>query len=378
MWLLFAVIIDYRYYPFLGDINSVLRMRYPGLRLGDVIVSKENYARRRSLELLKTILSKRFIREGIGTSDEEIVAFYTLLYIIKALNDKKIANIVALTYSKYAYEKLLKEPLNNLVQIAKLLGINVKLERMHPLIPVDFKRKKPVFIAKPISISFKDYLRYTAKRLARDPKYALVNQIIDHGRVFLEKEVFTRVLEEAIYTRIIDLYNSIQIPELPEDLIEEARKIIEETGWFKQRIMNVELEEKAKGVIDFSAFPPCMGILIEKLKAGENLGHQERFAIAAFLARIGLDVDTILEYFKNAPDFNEKVARYQIEHIAGLRGSRKKYLPYNCETMRSLGICPATDYCKGGKNPLAVYRYNVKQKILSKRKSGKKNCVKTE
>ncbi|MCD6301137.1 MAG: DNA primase [Staphylothermus sp.] len=368
---MFAAIIDYRYYPFLGDINSVLRMRYPGLRLKDVIISRENYARKRSLELLKTILSKRSIREGTGTSDEEIIAFYTLLLIIKVLNDKKLANVVALAYSKYAYEKLLKEPLNSLVNVAQLLGIDAKLERNAPLIPVDFKRKKPIFIAKPISMSVKDYLRFTANRLARDPKYALVNQIVDHGVVFLEKEVFVRVLEEAIYRKIIVLYNSIYEQELPEDLINEAKKVIEETGWVKQRVMDIELEEKAKGIIDFSAFPPCMSVILEKLKAGENLSHQERFAIAAFLARIGLDVDTILEYFKNVPDFNEKIARYQVEHIAGLRGSRKKYLPYNCETMRSLNICPVSDYCKGGKNPLAVYWFNVKRKILSKKKRGK-------
>jgi DNA primase large subunit len=84
-----------------------------------------------------------------------------------------------------------------------------------------------------------------------------------------------------------------------------------------------------------------------------------------------MDVEEILELFRNVPDFNEKIARYQLEHIAGLRGSRKQYMPYSCQTMKSLGLCPIVGDC-GAKNPLIVYRRNIWRSKHRKRTDGSK------
>jgi DNA primase large subunit len=53
----------------------------------------------------------------------------------------------------------------------------------------------------------------------------------------------------------------------------------------------------------------------------------------------GYSTEKILTILSERPDFNEKIARYQVEHIAGLRGSRTKYRPPSCQTMKSLGLC---------------------------------------
>jgi DNA primase large subunit len=68
------------------------------------------------------------------------------------------------------------------------------------------------------------------------------------------------------------------------------------------------------------------------------------------------------------PDFNEKIARYQVEHIAGLRGSRTRYKPPSCQTMRSLGLCVEDGrLCpKWIKNPLEFRKPKDRQKDSQK------------
>lgn len=367
MYVLAVTIIDYRNYPFLADLKDILNYRWPGLKLSDIISMPNNYPRLRAMVLLKSIVSKRKILPPKSTSEDEVLAFYTLISIVKLLKDKKLSSIVAVTYAKHAYRYLQNEPVNTLLKISNILGIKAELSRNYPLIPIDLKRNKPIFEPRPIGIDLKDYLKLTAKRLARDPKYSLVNQVVHRGKVFLNKKIFSRILEEAIHHKILDIIENIKVEENKfRELLEEARKILDEIGWMQKRMLDIEIEKNTEGVIDFEAFPPCMKILLNRLRSGENLGHHERFTIAAFLARIGMDIDSMLEFFKNAPDFNEKIARYQLEHIAGLKGSRKKYLPYSCESMKTLNLCPINGQCRGGKNPLAVYKYNVRMKYLKK------------
>lgn len=91
-----------------------------------------------------------------------------------------------------------------------------------------------------------------------------------------------------------------------------------------------------------------------KLQTGEEVSHFENFAVASYLLNKGRSIEEVLELFKNRSDFNEKIARYQVEHIAGLRGSKTKYRPPSCEKFRVLGLCvDSGKHCpKWIKNPL--------------------------
>ena len=91
---------------------------------------------------------------------------------------------------------------------------------------------------------------------------------------------------------------------------------------------------------------------------GEHLTHHQRFALATFLLNIGMDIEDVLNIFRNLPDFNERIARYQVEHLAGIRGGRKKYLVYSCEKMRTLGLCNSSCDVK---NPLVFYWRTLKK-----------------
>lgn len=357
-----ALIIDYHHYPFIGDIREIMTMRWPGLRLYDVATSPGSPVRKRIIEIARMVLSRTQIPPSRADAEVEVISFYGLLAVVKTMGDRRLAMKIAVSYSKHAWLKLRKEPLPVIAEIARLLGIDVELVSNPPRIPVDVKKNTVIYRFKSFSVSLTDYLKYSS-RLSGDPKYALVNQLVRNGRVFLEKPVFVRILQEAIYKRIMEIYDSIPPDEEHyKPVVDEIMNILQEKGWLEKRTVGMEVESTAVGVVDLEAFPPCMKMLLDMLVAGENLGHHERFTLAAFMARIGMDVDTMLNFFRHAPDFNEKIARYQLEHIAGLRGSRRKYMPYNCDTMKSYSLCPIQGYCEGGKNPLAVYKRNVWRK----------------
>jgi len=111
--------------------------------------------------------------------------------------------------------------------------------------------------------------------------------------------------------------------------------------------------------------PPCIESIINEVKSGGNPSHQARFALAAYMLRRCHDiegkpmedcVEDLVNLFKTVADFDEKKTRYQVEHIAGLRGGHKFYMPPSCQEMNSLGLCPTNLGC-GVKNPL---NYTVK------------------
>ncbi len=116
-----------------------------------------------------------------------------------------------------------------------------------------------------------------------------------------------------------------------------------------------ERMERARRRAKRGGFPPCMRSLLERAQEGENLPHEARFALAAFLINVGWDEDQVVEVFSNLPDFDEERCRYQVRHIAGKEGSGTRYLPPNCDKMREWGLCENPDGC-GVKNPIVYAR----------------------
>lgn len=302
----------------------------------------------------------------VFTDDAESVACYRLLLAVaKAIGDRRLVNRVALAYAKTAGKSLMEEEDSVLISLSSRIGLHLEYLENPPTLPVfgestGRKRVKGFFTPLNYSLPWAEYAGIVSGRLSQDPSYSLENNVVEGGKVYMDKRTVVRVLEEAITGYIVS-DASVGIGTLGIDLgffLEEARKILSEAGWFKT--LRVEQGYGKAGEVAPEKFPPCILRIIGIIESGGNPSHEERFNLAAFLANIGLDVDSILEYFRKTPDFNEKIARYQIEHISGVRGSGKKYMPYSCEKMKSMGICPVEGKCKGGRNPLAVYRYNLR------------------
>jgi DNA primase large subunit len=74
-----------------------------------------------------------------------------------------------------------------------------------------------------------------------------------------------------------------------------------------------------------------------------------------------MTVDKLIEMYTSLSDFNQRLTRYQVEHIAGVRGSGVKYTPPSCDTLKTHGLCPGPDeVCASVKHPLSYYRRKVR------------------
>lgn len=73
----------------------------------------------------------------------------------------------------------------------------------------------------------------------------------------------------------------------------------------------------------------------EELLKSHRLAHYGRLQFALFLKGMGLDVKDSIKFFKGEysksgdKKLNEYI--YYIEHMYGIKGSRKDYAPYGCD-----------------------------------------------
>ncbi len=181
------------------------------------------------------------------------------------------------------------------------------------------------------------YLKASSR--IKSPEWKLYNRNLINGFVELSIREFYRVIEEHLR----DLFFE-KMPEI--DGIETLKKIIAEYEG-KRRY------EKIKGVKDFTLFPPCMKKILSDLESSVNVSHTARFALTSFLLNLGYDLDEILRIFRSAPDFDEEKARYQIEHIAGMKGAGKEYEVPSCSTMKTYHNCVADCNVR---HPMEYYR----------------------
>ena len=358
--------IDFTKYPFLIQPTQYFNIKY-NVKLSFIEILKtmdiEKLKRRVRERILGAIKGK--IPDPFGVSDdEEIVAYYLSIIVLSIINDKWLIRRYAVAEAERIRKYLVNESNDVLSVIANTLGILLDNIEQRPLRIPYFISKGIIYDVKYVfRVHVKDYLK--SIRLHSDLSWKLVNQIVSEGFVYLTREKVIRYLIEII-TNIIERQvkplTKEEVPSLIKEILSdvevEVQKIRKEHAQYAlYASMREKFDElRSLGIIVFEAFPPCIKALYQDALGGKHLSHHARFALATFLLNIGLDVDSVVNVFKKLPDFDETIAKYQVEHLAGLRGSRKKYKPYNCDTMRTLGLC--IEECNV-KNPLVKYYRNV-------------------
>ncbi|RLG73655.1 MAG: hypothetical protein DRO23_08460 [Thermoprotei archaeon] len=358
--------IDFTKYPFLIQPTQYFNIKY-NVKLSFIEILKtmdiEKLKRRVRERILGAIKGK--IPDPFGVSDdEEIVAYYLSIIVLSIINDKWLIRRYAVAEAERIRKYLVNESNDVLSVIANTLGILLDNIEQRPLRIPYFISKGIIYDVKYVfRVHVKDYLK--SIRLHSDLSWKLVNQIVSEGFVYLTREKVIRYLIEII-TNIIERQvkplTKEEVPSLIKEILSdvevEVQKIRKEHAQYAlYASMREKFDElRSLGIIVFEAFPPCIKALYQDALGGKHLSHHARFALATFLINIGLDVNSVVNVFRKLPDFDETIAKYQVEHLAGLRGSRKKYKPYNCDTMRTLGLC--IEECNV-KNPLVKYYRNV-------------------
>lgn len=183
------------------------------------------------------------------------------------------------------------------------------------------------------------YIRASSR--IRDDRWRLVNRRLREGYVETTKNDVLRIIEELLRVKLFE-----KVPSIPT--IQDAVRDLNRKATKEAKKFDIDL-----GEVDLNCLPPCMKEILSELQRGMNIPHTARFAITSFLLNIGMDVESVINLFKTAPDFDDEKTRYQVEHIAGERGKGSEYISPSCDTMKTYQNCVAD--CKVS-HPLLYYK----------------------
>ena len=283
-----------------------------------------------------------FVCRKTRNEEIEILSFPAAIMLTITTGNSFIKKRYALAEAKRVYEDLKEENRDHILEIARDLGWKLVLSQRN-VSPLEF------------AVSFQDYLRSTTH--LRDKKWKLVNRVLSNGTVFLSGNETSRLLSEEMRRHIEERLEVKELPEFPKKITNVAERIMKLSA---EKIGKAEVDEFPKVMVQ-TAFPPCIAALYLAFSSGRHISHVGRFALTSFLINIGMPSQNVIDLFKNISDFNEKMTRYQVEHIAGETGSRTRYIPPRCDTLQTHGICTDPDeVCRRVRHPLSYYRIRLK------------------
>jgi DNA primase large subunit len=292
--------------------------------------------------------------EPIKDLDTEIFSFPVALLLVAATDNSFVRKRYALAEAKQATLNLGSEPVEKIKKISENFGWHSNLnQKANPDLPYEY------------ALSVADYLRNTTH--LHDKKWKLINRILVDGYVYLHKADFVRLLEEEIKRSVEARLEGAGKPELPEKLLDTVGRIQK----LAADVLGSVEEDNFPKVVVQEAFPPCINALYEEASKNHHLSHMGRFTLTSFLIYIGMSPEKLNELYKSFfSDYNERLTRYQIEHIAGERGSGTKYTPPQCSVLQTHGICrKGDDLCRRTYHPLAYYK-RKQAAVLAKQSAG--------
>lgn len=326
-------VVTFAKYPFIQE--ALAYVREQGYSIED-IVSRPAYEQVRARGKKRVLSAIANIKDEMSLQpEEELLSFPVARMLVSMSQDTYMARRYAVWEAKRASEYLISENNDDLLAVGKNFSLPARTE------------------GKEFVLHFTDYLRYSAP--LRSPDWKLISQKIIGGMVYVPRDQYARLIEEAIREKIQSSVSPVPAP-LAAPLKPYADEIAVELNKLKSK-MNINISSD----VSRDAFPPCMNYLLSELQKGVNLPHTARFALTSFLANIGYDKDKIMELYRMAPDFREDLTRYQVEHITGAGGT--EYTSPSCKTMTTYGNCFGKDrLCDYVSHPLTYYRKSASRR----------------
>jgi DNA primase large subunit len=329
---------DLAKYPFLKEAAEYVKTL--DLKIEDLESPEFSQILERAKERVEEAILYAIVSRKLQNEEIEILSFPTAIMLVAATENQFIKRRYALAEAKQAYNDLKFEPKEKILAIAKNFQWKIATANAEEnAAPYEFK------------LHFTDYLKNTTN--LRDKKWKLVNRPLANGNVYLTKTETARLLSEEVRRHIEKRLEIKELPKLPQKITDMAQTL---------KTLTIEKVDKAEieGIprtINLEAFPPCIKALYEAALKGRHISHIGRFTLTTFLVNIGMPTERIIDLFRASSDFNERMTRYQVEHIAGERGSRTQYKPPKCETLQTHGVCVnPIELCKVVKYPLRFYK----------------------
>lgn len=328
------------------------------------------------------------------TDNLNVYVYMLLQIVLYALNNKIITNRTANLYSKNAYNDIERENNDfNLYNICQDLGLRIKYSHDPKKYGIKIVKDHREVRKTNFTIYYIDYLSLASN--LRDEHRKLTNNAMKDGYILVQNKTLIRLIQEYVRNKLL-----IKDTEDKASLNAFIKEVSKVQGFRDLYEKILSLWDKRKEEFDFTfkidikskeemllIYPPCVIEILKKAEEGQNLLHHERLFIVWFLLALEYPVEKVVNIFSTLPDFDMKKTTYQVEYA-----KRKNYTPYQCSTLKSLGLCMADKYkdelCKDGygskdpnerkklKHPLAYVR--IKQYRHEREEEYKKNLAKRE
>lgn len=310
------------------------------LKINDLTNPEYTRVLSRAEKRIEEAILYALVSEQQRNEEIAILSFPIAVMMVSTTKDPFFKRRYALAEAKRAYNLLKQENKDKIMQIANTFNWKIKPAKSTT---ADF------------TLHFADFLRNTTG--FHETKWKLVNRTMLSGEVLLTRDETVRLLAEEVRRHVekkLDTSIGLEPPQCIADCVERLQQL------FLSRKGKMRLEEMPKEIV-LDAFPPCIRELRNNALAGRHISHVGRFALTSFLINSGMTVENVIDCFRSSSDFNERMTRYQAEHIAGRRGSRTKYIPPKCDTLRTHGVCLGMDeICRRIRHPLAYYKRKLR------------------
>jgi DNA primase large subunit len=330
---------DLAKYPFLEEAGKYIRETH--FDLDDFDRSEFSHIIERAKKRIEYELIEGKVFTELEKYDIELFTFLVSLIIMKCIGIdhavKKFSLFEAMRVERFLISDLLREKdltKKNLLLskiFKELFQLNVKMD----------DKKTNLF-----KMKISDYLKRSNE--FNEVEWKLINRAVNNGYVYLDGDETVRLIRSEIYKLMYNRIKDMSISQIPYQITVNANLITK------------KLSPITKPSNQVNDLPPCIKKALELLHNNENLPHSARFMLATYMLAIGKSVDEVILLFQNAPDYNEKITRYQVEHLAGKKGSQTKYSVPTCSKLANENLCYATNDCKGITNPVQFSRRKFK------------------
>ncbi|WP_415283705.1 DNA primase [Candidatus Nitrososphaera sp. FF02] len=324
---------DLAKYPFLNEAGEYLRQSGFGWEELDRPDTREIIDR--AAERVRTAAAGN-VNEKLDRYETEILTFIVTLIMVKSIGLEPVLRKYSLSEARHA-EKFLTEDLKRQSDAQKRALFSKIFEDLFKL-KIDMTPDGRLF-----KVRVTDYLMRSSH--FHEQEWKMINRLVEGGQVFLDADETVRLVRNELAVLITGRVRAMTLPTLPRSIRAKADELRSELA--------PRYEYRTQAVTEY---PPCVKHALEVMNKGENLPHSARLMLATYMLAVGKPVDEIVEMFRNAPDFNERITRYQVEHLSGAKGSRTKYSVPSCDKLRTENLCFATADCNGIINPVQFGR----------------------
>ncbi|MEM0056892.1 MAG: hypothetical protein QXH96_00190 [Candidatus Geothermarchaeota archaeon] len=313
-------------YPF--DVKARELLKHIALDVGKYQEEDLKFLLEEAIERIIKHFKNEFVTNW--TNDyREVVIFYLSMLIIRGTQNDYLYKVFSEKEAKRAFQLLRNDKISALLTIAENLGLRTRL--------MDDGN---------IYLNVLDFIDLT--RTIYSPSWRLYNFALKSGYVSLNATQLARLCTQKIKKLIYEMIRNIE--SVPDFINEYSLKLLRHEYINKLVTRSTNASLRIDNIRSGEKFPPCIEEMLNNI--GNNLPHSARFTLVTFLHKIGYSVSDIIEIFRRSPDFNEKIAQYQVEHIVGLRGSRIEYNVPTCKKILSYGFCRPDEFCRNIKHPL--------------------------